>query len=414
MNEKDQFVRQIDTLVASRELHGADSLCKLLRYLANHALEIPGEPLKEYKIATEVFGRSSDFDPQLDSIIRVQAGRLRSRLAKYYESEGANDPILVELPKGSYVVSFHHRGKSAGKLNGNALHEGRRQETQLTARNLGKTVVVLSILLALAIAAVARLVATRQPPEASAARAESAPTAAFELFWQPFTSGPEEPWVVFSNASFVGRPETGLRYFDPARDPKASVWDHYTGVGEVLAVHSLDQVFGLLHRGLRVKRGSLFTLDDVQNNNLIFVGSPSENLTLMDIPGTKQFVFQRLTSGRRKGDLAIVNVQPEKGESTEFLASPSSTPLTEDYAVIGLLPGLSSSSSIMILAGTTTFGTQGAVDFLCRENSVQDLLRQLSVSKAGQLKPFEAVLHVKIARGVPVQMDLVALRRKPS
>jgi hypothetical protein len=412
VSERDQFVRQIDTLVASKELHGADSLCKLLRYLANHALELPGEPLKEYKIATEVFGRSSDFDPQLDSIIRVQAGRLRSRLAKYYESEGASDPIMVELPKGSYVVSFHHRGKSSSKLNGNALHEGKGPEAQLPARSWGKAVVVLSILLAFAIGAIARLVATRQLSEASAAHAAPAPTAAFELFWQPFTSGPEEPWVVFSNASFVGRPETGLRYFDPARDPKASVWDHYTGVGEVLAVHSLDQAFGLLHRGLRVKRGSLFTLDDVQNNNLIFVGSPSENLTLMDIPGTKQFVFQRLTSGPRKGDLAIVNLRPESGESKEFLASPSSMPLTEDYAVIGLLPGLGPSSSIMILAGTTTFGTQGAVDYVCRENSVAELLQRLSVSKAGELKQFESVLHVKVTRGVPVQMELVALRRK--
>jgi hypothetical protein len=163
-----------------------------------------------------------------------------------------------------------------------------------------------------------------------------------------------------------------------------------------------------------VKRGSLFTLDDVQNNNLIFVGSPSENLTLMDIPGTKQFVFQRLNSGPRKGDLAIVNLRPESGESKEFVASPSSAPLTEDYAVIGLLPGLSPSGSILILAGTTTFGTQGAVDFVCRENSMGDLLHRLSVSKPGELKPFEAVLHVKIARGVPVQMDLVALRRNVS
>src|SRR6266852_1807943 len=199
MTERDQYVRQIDTLVASKELHGAHSLCKLLRYLANHAMDFPGEPLKEYKIATEVFGRSSDFDPQLDSIIRVQAGRLRSRLAKYYESEGAGDPILVELPKGSYVVSFHHRGRNASKLNGNALHEGKRQEAPLTARSLGKTVVVLSILLILAIAAIARLVAIRQPSEASAARSESVSPTVFQLFWQPFTSGPEEPWVVFSN-----------------------------------------------------------------------------------------------------------------------------------------------------------------------------------------------------------------------
>src|SRR5260370_40879355 len=104
MDERGQYLREIDALVASKELHGADSLCKLLRYLANHALDFPGEPLKEYKIATEVFGRSPDFDPQLDSIIPVQAGRLRTKLSKYYESEVANDPIVVDLPKGSYVL----------------------------------------------------------------------------------------------------------------------------------------------------------------------------------------------------------------------------------------------------------------------------------------------------------------------
>jgi hypothetical protein len=409
MTERDQYLRQIDTIVASKELHGADSLCKLLRYLANHAMDFPGEPLKEYKIATEVFGRSSDFDPQLDSIIRVQAGRLRSRLAKYYESEGANDPVVVELPKGSYVLLFHHRGKATSKLHESASSEPSQQEARLTSGKLGIVVVALSILL---VVVIMRPIITGKSSDASTARGAPPPPAAFQLFWKPFASGPGEPWVIFSNASFVGRPETGLRYYDPTRDAKTSVWDHYTGVGEVLAVHSLDQVFGLLHRGLRVKRGSLFTLDDVQNNDLIFLGSPSENLTLMDIPSTKEFLFRRLEAGPRKGDLAIVNVRPEQGESKEYLASPSFAPMTEDYAVVALLPGLSSSRSIMILAGTTTFGTQGAVDYVCRENSVEELLHRLAVSNAGELKPFEAVVRVKVTRGVPVQMELVALRRR--
>jgi len=382
--------------------------------LASHALDFPGEPLKEYKIATEVFGRSSDFDPQLDSIIRVQAGRLRSKLSKYYETEGANDPIVVELPKGSYVLSFHHHGKATLKLDGNRSSEQVHQEARPTRRILNTALVALSIVLVLSIAAIARLTTFRKSSDASLAQKEPRIPIAFQLFWEPFASGTEQPWVVFSNASFVGRPETGLRYFDPTRDSKISVWDHYTGVGEVLAVHSLDHLFGLLHRGLRVKRGSLFELDDVQNNDLIFLGSPSENLTLMDIPSTNEFVFQRLDSGPRKGDLAIVNVHPERGESKEYLASPSVAPLTEDYAVVALLPGLSPSRSIMILAGTTTFGTQGATDFVCRENLVRDLLQRLSVSKAGELKPFEAVLRVKVTRGVPVQMEIVALRRTAS
>src|SRR5581483_11520337 len=87
----------------------AESLCKLLRYLADHALAQPGVPLKEYQIATEVFGRSEDFDPQSDSAIRVQAGRLRLKLVDYYSHEGVNDTVIVEIPNGSYTLSFHER-----------------------------------------------------------------------------------------------------------------------------------------------------------------------------------------------------------------------------------------------------------------------------------------------------------------
>jgi hypothetical protein len=202
-----------------------------------------------------------------------------------------------------------------------------------------------------------------------------------------------------------------MRYFDPARDSRDLILDHYTGFGEVLAVHELDRVFGLLHRQIRVKRGSLLSLDDAKNNDLIFVGSPAENLTLLEIPGTQNFVFERLSSGPRKGDLAIVNVHPEPGEPKAFLASPSAQHFVEDYSVIALVRALNPARSVMILAGTTTIGTQAAVEYVCRQNSVEELLLRLSVSKAGELKPFEAVLHVKVTRGVPVDTTLVALHR---
>ncbi len=412
MSEKDQFLKQVERIVSSHGLHGSESLCKLLRYFAHHALDHPGAPLKEYQVATEVFGRPADFDPQLDSTIRVQAGRLRSKLAEYYASDGADDPILVELPKGTYVLTFHHRAADA------RVHAGGypRHEPEETAQHPSSkwlaAFVVASILLAASLVAVAALVSTRKPTaSALAGEVEPAP-AAFRIFWNPFLIGPEEPWVIFSNAAFIGRPETGMRYYSATRDPHGQIWDHYTGVGEVLAVHNLDEVFGMLRRRIRVKRGSLFSLDDAQNNDLIFVGSPSENLTLLDIPGSKEFVFQRLTSGPRQGDLAIVNVHPQSGEPEVVVASPSGSPLTEDYAIVALMPGLNPARSLMILAGTTTFGTQGAVEFVSRQNSVGDLLSRLSVTKSGDLEPFEALLRVKIARGVPVETELVAVRKR--
>src|SRR5882724_7903460 len=95
--EREQYIAEIERLVNSHVLHGSESLCKLLRYLAEHALDHPGSSLKEYQIATEVFGRPANFDPQSDSTIRVQAGRLRLKLAEYYGAEGVDDPIQVEM-----------------------------------------------------------------------------------------------------------------------------------------------------------------------------------------------------------------------------------------------------------------------------------------------------------------------------
>ena len=59
--------------------------------------------------------------------------------------------------------------------------------------------------------------------------------AAYQIFWNRFVTSPQQPWVIFSNASFVGHPETKMHYFNAASDPRGVILDHYTGVGEVLA-----------------------------------------------------------------------------------------------------------------------------------------------------------------------------------
>ncbi len=410
MSEHEQYLRQVEKLANSSVLHGSESLCKLLRYLARHAIEHPGTPLKEYQIATEEFGRPPEFDPAVDSMVRVQAGRLRTKLVEYYAGEGADDPLRIDLPKGAYTLSFHHRQPGEAHPHPSDFAEDDLHHASRTAtpRDLLLAVVVLSVLLAAAL--IALFLTRREMPAASARNTEPAATS-LQVFWKPFLRGPDEPWVVFSNAAFFGRPETGMRYYNPARDPHDAVWDHYTGVGEVIAVHDLDQVFSSLNRKIRVKRGSLFSLDDAKNNDLIFVGSPSENLTLLEIPGTHEFVFRRVDTGPRQGDLAVANIHPQAGESRFYLASPSSAPLTEDYAVIGFIPGLDPSRSVLIIAGTTTFGTQGAVEYVCRPDSVGELLLRLSVSDTGELKPFEALLRVKVTKGVPVEAELVSLRK---
>ena len=407
---RDQCFQQIERLTKSHSLHSSESLCRLLRYLAEHSLDHPGVALKEYQIATEVLGRPPGFDPQSDSTVRVQAGRLRVKLAEYYAHEGIDDPILVEIPKGSYLLAFQLRSKPATLVTQASRIELPQRKTEVQPSNR-RWVIAVAVLLVLLSASVVTSAILMSRDRTQPVVAQTVP-AAYRVFWNRFVDGPQEPLVVFSNGSFVGRPETGMRYFNPASDARSFILDHYTGVGEVLAIHQLDRVFFLLNRPIRVKRGALFTLDDAKNNDLIFVGSPSENLTLLDIPGTREFVFKRLDSGPRKGDLAVINVHPQRGEPENFLATPANQPTVEDYAVVALLPGLDPSRAILILAGNSTFGTQAAVEYVCREDSIKELIRRLNVSKAADLKPFEALLRVKIAHGVPVVEELVGLRSR--
>src|SRR5690349_13141558 len=148
--ERGQYLAAIERLAASHVLHGSESLCKLLRYLAEHSLQNPGVPVKEYQIATEVFGRPADFDPHLDSAIRVQAGRLRVKLGEYYSSEGEQDPVLVELPKGTYTLSFHRQVTPKAHLESESAsaEKQKRQRTRHVLLNWSASILALSILLA--------------------------------------------------------------------------------------------------------------------------------------------------------------------------------------------------------------------------------------------------------------------------
>ncbi|MFN0101263.1 MAG: hypothetical protein ACKV2U_04130 [Bryobacteraceae bacterium] len=399
------FLGQVERIVASPPLASADSLCKLLRYLAHFAIDHPSAQLKEHQIATEVFGRPPQFDPRIDSTVRVQMGRLRTKLAEYYGGMGSHDSLIVDLPKGAYALSVHERpSEPAAPANGAISPAAVLPPLSAPVRTLNRAAWAFALLsVGLAAVVVYLLV-----PSRNVAAPATAAAPALERFWGLFAEKADRPLVVYSNAEFVGRPETGLRYFEASRDGNKQILDHYTGVGEVMAVHELDRVFALLGRELRLKRGRLLSLDDAKLSNLIFIGSPSENLSLRQLPSAEFFVFQRVLSGDRRGDLGIWNVKPRPGEAAIFLASPSGKPLTEDYALIARMPGLSANRWILTLAGSTTHGTQAAVEFVCRPKQVEALLQSLPVGQPW----FEAVLRVTVRAGVPVAGELAALRFK--
>jgi hypothetical protein len=410
------LLEQVEKIIASPVLHGSDALCRLLRFLATESLENPGIPIKEYRIATELFGRPAEFDPKFDSTVRVQTGRLRSKLAEYYGTRGAQDDLVLEIPKGSYLLSLHHRRPSVPESPPTltAADQVLSAPKRLKAR-VPWWWFATSVALAVGLAGIAIRqsvkVETLIGDQASLLRIENIQqrdVSTLRHFWGIFTKQTDSPIVVYSNAEFVGRPETGMRYFQPT-DSKEAILDHYTGFGEVVAVHELDSVFTALRWPLRIKRGRLLTFDDAQNSDLIFVGSPSENLSLRDLPSTKEFAFALSKEPGRAGDLLIENLHPESGEPGAFLANPG-MPVVLDYAVVGLLQN--DRRDVLVLAGTTTLGTQAAAEFVCNPSRLRELTTRVAGAPERDIQPFEAVLRVKVSQGVPVQSQVVALRTR--
>jgi Tol biopolymer transport system component len=84
-------------------------LCRFLRFTVEETLGGRGETIKESVLGPEVFDRRGDFDPRLDPIVRIQAGKVRNRLEQYYQTEGSADEVIIEYPKGSYVPVFRRR-----------------------------------------------------------------------------------------------------------------------------------------------------------------------------------------------------------------------------------------------------------------------------------------------------------------
>lgn len=103
---------QLERILKSRPLESSPSLCRFLRYAVEETLAGRSGSLKEYSLGVVAFERGEEFDPRLDPIVRVQARNLRVRLSRYYAGPGANDPILIELPKRTYVPVFRYRAEA--------------------------------------------------------------------------------------------------------------------------------------------------------------------------------------------------------------------------------------------------------------------------------------------------------------
>ena len=104
--DREGVKRALERLLAWPDIARSPQLANFLRYIVDRRLSGDAQSIKAYSIAVDVFGRSPDFDPQADPIVRVQARRLRGLLDQYYRGPGADEPLRIELPIGRYVPEF--------------------------------------------------------------------------------------------------------------------------------------------------------------------------------------------------------------------------------------------------------------------------------------------------------------------
>lgn len=369
-----QKLEELARVTQSPQLQNSESLCNLLRFLVKMSFESPAAPPKEYQIAMEVFGRSVEFDPRLDSTVRVQTSRLRSKLTEYYAGPGADNPLQIEVPRGSYSAVFHPRVQNHIPTPPTAsatveLAHAPSLPAMLLPR--GAAIWVIAALLlggALGAGAFSWLRASTPIPSELVQPAVGA-------FWQNYKDSAEPPVVVLHQA----------------------VTADTVGAGEAFAIHSLARLFHDLDRRVVVRQQKNLSPEDWGKHNFIYLGFAKSRPM-----SSGEFRFQ--------GELGIANLKPASGEPSTFLGSRNGVD-SDDFALIEFRPGDLRNPSSLMLAGITTYGTQAAVEFVCTNESIEQLLFELNGDRSRKVVPFAAILHVKLQNGALVGSRIAALRR---
>jgi hypothetical protein len=465
----DQCEEQVRRILQSATFRNAATLQVLLQFLAAKTLAGSTESLKEYTIGVEALGRKADFDPKIDPIVRVQSHRLRLKLREYYELEGAGDPILIQFPKGHYVPTFvpmpvpapmSSRSSgidldtSANSSNDPSSGPATEETIPLAAPPpphrswmiLGAAIVLVAIG-ALAYWAGGRnaekgsnetvTTASRSPATVNERRVEA--------FWSRFLAGDTSPVIAYPDAVFLLDDSNDLfRFRHGATDNRGAVVDPhvarqfasnptivaqagplyyengYTGTGELEGVAML---FGLLGRmGLRptIKSSRDITPDDLNQHNVILLGSPFQNAAVAQLFTAGDFSFQNPDQHLEQWRAQILDAHPHAGEHSSYRTErdPANQVLKADYSLITISPSVTPGRSIAILGGLDTTGTEGATMFATSSFGVEQLekaLDKLGNGGNGDFPPFQALVRVDLAKGYQVLgADLVSLHLLPS
>jgi hypothetical protein len=436
----------VKRIVTSSSFVKSNRLSEFLKYVFALAEKGRFDDIHEQNIGSAVFGRMRDYDPGVDSIVRSHATRLRHRLKEYFDAEGMNEPLVLTIPRGSYIPTFERRplwtepveGTSpvatslvaidivpANETNGSddeatapASTQGTTatQELGIRLRNTRAALIVAGM--AIVLLTILLLFPTPFALRPSADKARRNP------LWRQFVTGSAvKTGVVSSDSGLVmfehltGRsvsldsylsgnylkdtssrtvPEEIVRKFGTRR---------YTPEVDLAVLDRITRVFEERRDRLSIRYARDLRIEDLKQGNTILLGSAESNPWVQLFEPSMNFYFE---DDLLHDSARMVNRHPLPGEEAHYDSTPHD-PTPTIYGVVAYRPNLQGSGRVLILEGQTMAGTQTAADFVFDESYLLPFLKKI-VRRDGSIPDFELLLRSHSLGGQSSSIEVVAYR----
>jgi hypothetical protein len=369
-------------------------------------------------------GKPATFDPRQESVVRMHTARLRQKLAEYYRTEGVDDPIIVEMPKGGFRVTFEPRPAIA-----TATPLQVPVETSIPARGWRRreTVLVGALVLAISCAMffMTRLWLVEQGGRSSSSAATANLTPALRELWEPLLSSSRRLVVCVATPLFVKVPGFGV-----VREPSINDWDDvpasrklssvegalqagisepsysYTEGGTATGAFLLGQFLAPRKQDVLITRANVLSWPELAEDNVIFLGPATGIHQTEDIPTEAQLVLDP------KG---IRNLSPRPGESAFIEDRPAQGGAEGgvSYALISRVPAMNGPGAILMLSGNQISSVMGGVQAFTNPALAQMLVSRLKTASGSIPRYFQVVLSVKAMDDVPVKISYMFHRELP-
>lgn len=422
----------VGRIVVSPTFARSERLSALLTYVCDMTLKGRESEINEQKIGHAVFGRSRDYDSAIDGIVRTQASRLRQRLDKYFQQEGANEPVRIVIPRGGYVPVFEPQSKRTVAPNhdeslpavSNPVDPVVQPEAALAREGLFRQWFPWALCAVLAVVVI--IFAVRdwhsfQPISGAISKTHPLWSHIFTANRSTVAVPADSGLVIFHNITgkLIGLDEYlqgGYRVQQvdvpvPAPEAPAKAWlanlasRRYTSIVDLDAILSLAQRAHALQSEFQVRYARDIRPNDLKTGNVILLGASEANPWVGLFESNMNFVFH---NNYQTNIFSVLNRSPKHGEPKQW-DSARNDPQRRVYGLVAYLPNLGGDGNALIIEGTSMSGTEGAWDFVADDSQLLPFLKRIQ-RPDGTLPHFELLLGTQNMNASAVQSTLLAWR----